>query len=135
MDNKRFTFSKKEKLCSRKVISALFDHGRSFYSGPFRVVWMKSSEPLPCPAQLAISIGKKTMPRAVKRNRVKRLVREAWRMNKHQLYTRLGEMNSHLYIMLIYTAKEIPGYAAMEREVDKLVGNFSLHLNAGTQNK
>lgn len=135
MDNTRFTFSKKERLCSRKVIAALFDEGKSFYSGPFRVLWMKSSDPLPCPAAVAISVGKKTMPKAVMRNRVKRLVREAWRLNKHKLYPRLEEMNIHLYIMLIYTANEIPGYEGLEKQMDKLIVNFSLHLSAAGQNK
>ena len=135
MDNKRFTFSKKEKLCSRKVIASLFHHGNSFYSGPFRVLWIKSSDKLPFPALMAISVGKKSLPAAVKRNRVKRLVREAWRLNKHKLYALLEEMNMQLYIMLIYTGDEIPEYASLERQVDKLVGNFSLHLTAPRQNK
>ncbi|MDT8400542.1 MAG: ribonuclease P protein component [Bacteroidales bacterium] len=134
MDKNNFTFSKKEKLCSRKVISLLFENGRSFYSEPFRILWMKSDNELPFPAQTVISAGKRTFPRAVTRNRIKRLVREVWRLNKNELYRQLQQMNTQVYIMIIYTGTKVPDYEKLETQMKDLVVKFSLYLASTMKN-
>lgn len=83
-----YTFGKAEKLCSRKLIEALFAGGsRSMGAFPLRVVFMKrerlDGEP---PVQVMISVSKRHFKRAVKRNRVKRQIREAYRLNKRLLW-------------------------------------------------
>ena len=83
----RYTFSKSEKLCSEKAIGRLFADGVSFVKFPLRVIYLveelaEGEEPI---CQVLISVPKKRFKRAVKRNRIKRLVREAYRLNKHLL--------------------------------------------------
>jgi len=134
MDNSKFTFKKKEKLCSRKVISHLFENGNSFYSEPFRVQWLRCDDKLPFPVLTAISVGKKSFPEAVSRNRIKRLIREVWRLNKQHLYLHLKQMNLQLYIMIIYSGKKIPEYNELDRQMRKLVESFSAHLKTVIQN-
>lgn len=128
MYSNKFTFGKKERLCSRKAISGLFEKGHSFYSPPFRVLWMVSVDDQHYPVRTGISAGKKSIPRAVDRNRVKRLVRETWRMNKHILYRQLEQLDMKLVIMIIYSGNTVPEYRDIEAGMNKLVRNFSLHL-------
>ena len=131
----KFTYSKKEKLYSRKVISRLFENGNSFYSEPFRLLWLKSEDINPYPAHAGVSVGKRSFPRAVDRNRIKRLIREAWRINKHQLYRQLEKLNLQIFIMIIYAGDKMPEYRELEAQMKDLVGKFSLHLTVISENK
>ena len=85
-----YTFGKAEKLVSRKLIEQLFSggNGRSMAAFPLRGVFMKKErgegEP---PAQVMVSVSKRHFKHAVKRNRVKRQVREAYRQNKSLLWS------------------------------------------------
>lgn len=134
MYSKKLTYSKKEKLCSRKVISRLFENGNTFYSDPLRILWLKSEETLSFPVQSAISVGKKSFPRAVDRNRIKRLMREAWRLNKHKLYNQLEKIRIKVVIMIIYSGKNIPEYNDLETIMNELIRKFSLHLTDISKN-
>ncbi len=128
MYNKRYGFGKKEKLCSRKVISLLFEKGNSFNEQPFRLVWTLNTDNIPFPAQTAISVGKKNIRQAVERNRIKRLIREAWRLNKDIIYNTLEKHKLQLYLMIIYSGPANIEYHDVEAGIKKLVNKFSLHL-------
>lgn len=87
------TFSKEERLCSKSDIERLFNRNgsRSMAAFPLRLVYMRTDagggRPL---AQVLVSVSKRHFKHAVKRNRVKRQVREAYRLSKHILYDKLG---------------------------------------------
>ena len=86
------TFGKEERLCGRTLIEKLFhkEGGRSMAAFPLRLVYMKTGAADGAPAvQMLVSVPKRCFKRAVKRNRVKRQVREAYRKNKHILYDKL----------------------------------------------
>lgn len=87
MEEKRYTLTKDERLCSKKLIERLFAGGnRSFPTFPLRVVYMAlSPEENSSEASILISVPKKRFKHAVKRNLVKRQVREAYRQHKHIL--------------------------------------------------
>ena len=73
-------FPKSERLCSRKAIEALFAGGnRAFSAFPLRVVYKVTDEPR---TQVLISVSKRHFKHAVDRNRAKRQIREAWRLNR-----------------------------------------------------
>lgn len=77
------TFPKHERLCSRKAIEALFAGGnRAFSAFPLRVVYRHASE-----LQILVSVSKRHFKHAVDRNRAKRQIREAWRLNRDILRT------------------------------------------------
>jgi ribonuclease P protein component len=116
---KKYFFKKEERLCSRKQIELLFSSGSSFVLYPFRIVWLRSEEPFPYPAQVAISVPKKKFKRAVDRNRIKRSIREAYRKNKEALlYQSLRENNHYLHFIIIYTGNEIFTAEEVEKKLN-----------------
>jgi ribonuclease P protein component len=103
-------FPNNERLKSTRRIAALFREAESFAQYPLRIIWKpavrKSGE---APVQFALSVAKKKFPKAVNRNRIRRLVREAWRLNKHLLEAYDPEENTGMDVMMLYvTAEELP---------------------------
>ena len=123
-----YTFRKEERLSSRKSISNLFEFGNSFAIFPFRVFWAECDNISPFPAQTAFTVSKKLFKKAVARNRIKRLMREAWRHNKHILYDHLEQHNIKVVIMLIYTSKEMPQHDFISNKVSQVVSKLLLIL-------
>ena len=72
----RNTFNKRERLCSKNLIGQLFDKGDSFLCYPLKVVFLKTELPADVPVQAAFSVGKRNIQSAVKRNQVKRKIKE-----------------------------------------------------------
>ncbi|MEY3369292.1 MAG: hypothetical protein RI973_2447 [Bacteroidota bacterium] len=114
---KRFTFKKTERLKSATAIARLFKEGHSFGVFPLRLVWMKMPERSDAvvPVQFAVSVSKRNFKSAVVRNRIKRQVREAWRLQKPSLYEQLQEMSGQLAFLVIYTAKEELPFTLIEK--------------------
>jgi len=100
------TFSKEERLCSKKIIENLFEGGSSLAVYPFRLVWLETELKTKYPVQITISVSKKNIARAVDRNKIKRQIREGYRKNKNILYKYLYKKNRQYAMALIYTAKD-----------------------------
>ena len=108
------TFGKTERLCSKKLIKELFNRGSSFYIYPFKVIFLPNPDQQLGHHQLLISVPKRTFKKAVDRNRIKRQVREAYRLNKkHAPVTNADS----LMIAYIYTAKESLKYQIIEEKL------------------
>lgn len=95
----RFTFGKAEKLKSRKQIEQLFVEGASLKEYPLRIRFLKISD-VGIPPKIAFSVPKRNFKRAVDRIRIKRLLRESYRMNKH-LFS--DGLKGEYIIMFLYT--------------------------------
>jgi ribonuclease P protein component len=115
------TFERSERLKSAKIIGSLFRDGNSFAAYPLRVVWAPTQAGPAGRATMAVSVSKKIFKTAVERNRVKRLVREAYRLQKHLLYERLETREEHISIMISYIGQEILPYKEVERGVTKML--------------
>ena len=101
------TLRKSERLDRKKVIEKMFAGGsRSFSVYPLRVVYLPVEE-LEADASILISVSKRRFKRAVKRNRVKRQIREAYRVNKHELLNILVERKCRLAIAFIYLSDKL----------------------------
>jgi ribonuclease P protein component len=113
----RQTFKKEERLTNKKVFENLFNSGKSFVVPPFRWVWIESKFDASFPVQLGISVPKKSFPKAVDRNKIKRRIRESYRKNKHPLYEILQKTNRSIALMIIYVAKQELPYAEIEKKM------------------
>ncbi|HIY88936.1 MAG TPA: ribonuclease P protein component [Candidatus Bacteroides pullicola] len=101
------TLHKAERLNRKKVIEKMFAGGsRSFSLFPLRVVWMPVDE-LDAPVSILVSVSKRHFKRAVKRNRVKRRVREAYRLNKQPLLNVVEQTGCHVAIAFIYLSDRV----------------------------
>lgn len=117
----RYTFKKNEKLKSRKTIEQLFKEGNSFSIFPFRILWCFNEHATDV-LQVGLTAGSKHFKKAVDRNRVKRLMREAYRLQKNELHEVLTRKpagpihqgpaggKKYLAVFIIYTGKELPDY-------------------------
>lgn len=106
------TLPKAEHLCSNKEMTDLFANGTSFVKYPLRIVFAPSTTTTPRPTQILISVPKKRFKHAVDRNRIKRLVREAYRLNKQLLCP-----PQPLNIAFIYIDNQLPTFASVQKAV------------------
>lgn len=111
-------FHKSERLKSHKAIEALFKQGQSFGQYPLRLVYTPwETGDHKSPIQVSVSVPKKKFPKAVDRNRIRRQIKEAWRLNKNWLYKKLPPESPAAALMIIYVAKESLPYEEIERVV------------------
>lgn len=118
------TFSKSEKLCSTKIITALFESGNIFHYSFFKVVWTYTTLPSESPVQAAFSVSKRGFRHAVSRNLARRRMREAFRKNKHGLYDHLSTRNKQVGMMIILKGDTIPDYAATEKTMKGVIAKL-----------
>lgn len=117
---KQFTLGKNERLKSRKAIDQLFNGGKSFSMPPFRVYYM-ISEDASSLLQFGAGVSSKNFKKAVDRNRIKRVTREAWRLQKNELAELLREQNKKLNVFFIYTMKDLPVYKTVYEKTGKII--------------
>lgn len=117
------TFKKAECLKSRNAIKLLFSKGRSVSQHPLKALWLPLELSNGFPAQVCITAPKKKFPKAWQRNRIKRLIREAYRMHKPLLYEYLISKQTQMALVFIFTGKEMPDYELIS---DKMVNIIEL---------
>lgn len=124
---KQFTLGKNERLKSRKLIEQLFKSGKSFTTFPFRVYYLL--QPSPFFLQFGAGVSNKNFKKAVDRNRIKRLTREAWRLQKNSLEESLKTNNKTLSVFLIYTQKELPDYKTIYDKTGLILKKLTKIIN------
>ena len=113
---------KYERICKENDIKALFEQGAGVSVYPYRVIYLfRHDESFRPTVRLLVSVSKKRFHHAVSRNRVKRLVREAWRRNKAPLYEICERDNNSVDVALVYTATVIHSYEEMLAKTKKAV--------------
>ncbi len=120
-DNQSYSFKKEERLSSKKIIKELFDKGSSFYLFPFKVIYLENSfskPEAPLPHQVLITVPKRKFKKAVARNRIRRQLKEGYRLQKHLIEP--STLQKSLSIALIYTSDKSLPYSKLSQKL-KLV--------------
>jgi ribonuclease P protein component len=120
---KDYCFSKQERLCKRNDFQVLLTEGQSVYVYPFRCVylWKESSAFL---VRIAVAASKKKFKRSVDRNKIKRLVREGYRLEKQLLYQQYKEKYQNLDLLIIYTETKIFPFSVFRRSISNLINKL-----------
>jgi ribonuclease P protein component len=128
---KRFTLGKNERLKSRKQIEQLFTDGKNFPLSPFRIYYrlMPIITGSRSNLQFGAGVSGKNFKRAVDRNRIKRLTREAYRVQKIQLQEILKQKGVQLNLFFIYTGKELPVFSMMKEKVNVILNKMIKIVN------
>ncbi len=127
----RYTLGKEEKLKGRKLIEKLFAEGKRVKSFPIQLIYFKNLEETDATVKVGFSVPKRNIKLAVNRNRIKRVLREVYRKNKHIFSSQLKE--SYVF-MFIYMAKEEINYAELELTITKLCDKFLTKINEDEEN-
>lgn len=115
MDHKKQTFPKVEKLCSQIAISNTFKKGDKYFKYPFRMYVLPNQAEV---NKVLISVPKKMQKLAVSRNHLKRLTREAYRLNKNK-YIDSEKQTSN--IAFVYLSKEIVNSELIHQSIEFLL--------------
>jgi len=121
------TLSKSERLCLKKDIGLLFEEGEKWHGYPFRVLLRKeNSESENSSASMLVSVAKRNFKHATDRNRLKRQIREAYRLNKEILFSHLNNRPSEngsiqIHIGFIYTAKTMESWEVIRKRMVRLL--------------
>ena len=113
MSEGKFTYSKAEKLKSQKAIEQLFLEGKSVSAYPLRLVYLKDVNE----TKVGVSVSKRNFKKAVDRNRIKRLLREGYRLNKNML---INNNTKGYTFMILYISKEMPDFEFIDTKIKAL---------------
>lgn len=117
----KYTLGKQERLKRRKLIEKLYTEGKSVKSFPLRMMYLQTQHTSDFPCQVGVSVPKRNFKLAVSRNRIKRLLRESYRLQKEIVYNNLEEP----YVFMIsYIGKEEPVYEEVFLKMQKLLNLF-----------
>jgi len=114
--SKQFTLGKNERLKHRKFIEQLFNEGKHFSVFPFRLYYLFTEE-LTSPLQAGFSASTRNFKKAVDRNRIKRVTKEAYRLQKNNLRSQLVIRKKKLAIFIVYTDKQLPAFTIVKDRV------------------
>ncbi|MGZ5282960.1 MAG: ribonuclease P protein component [Bacteroidia bacterium] len=126
MISERHTFSKAEKLCSEKIISDIFSRRltKSAFSFPILAIWRYQALPAPFPAQILFSVPKKKIKQSNQRNRIRRQLREIYRLQKNILYESLSLQRLQCAVVIVYNAQESIPFAQLENAFKEVIAKM-----------
>lgn len=119
-------FPKGERLNNVKQIENLYAKGDKFMAYPFSVRFIYSKEQSKENTKMSVLLvaPKRYQKLAVNRNRAKRLLREAYRLNKHSLQKRIINSSSQLFISIALVSKTMPDYLLTEQKVKEILSSI-----------
>jgi ribonuclease P protein component len=121
----RLTFKKRERLKSRKTIETLFVQNKSIKLYPFKLVWLVEPNDAVLCLKMGVSVSKRQFKTAVKRNLIKRKMRECLRINKSLIHANLGDKKITLSFMIIFMGSEVVPYSDFDNKIKQLLIRLS----------
>jgi len=121
------SFPKSEKITSKKVIKSVFRNGKQHYQYPLKIFFLdaqaSTQEP---PLKVLVSVPKKKFKKAVDRNKIKRQLREVFRLNKQQLLDRLQVSEKIARISIVYIAKKAEPYELINKSYQSIINQLPI---------
>ena len=122
----RNTLPKKERLCGKTAISKLLAKGKHGNVPGMRYLCLYGNDAEV--NRIVVSVSKKFFKRAVKRNLLKRRIRESWRKQKHAL-----KLEGNLDILLMYSVKEVLSYEEIYSAVGQIIENLNTRYGSRSE--
>ncbi len=127
-----FALGKHEKLKSRKLIEKLFSEGKSVKKFPLRLIFLEIDHDSEAQLQVSFSVPKRNFKKAVDRNRIKRLLRESYRLKKKDLGM---DFDKSCIFMITFIGKKEPTFDEIEQKTEKILKMFANELKNKTDEK
>ena len=127
-------FPKSEHLCGEKRITRLFTQGEAFIAYPLRVVYLISPKKDVEVVSVMVSVPKKRFKRAVKRNLLKRRMREAYRLNKQELTSLLSEKELQIHVAFNYVSDDVMDFSQIEKKMKAALQRLIEKINTSDTN-
>ena len=119
-------FPKTEKLKSNTLIDDLFKKGQSVTVFPMRLYFMPIDDAAVTTFKTGVSVPKRNFKLAVDRNRIKRLMREVFRKNKHLVY---GKTKQQYALLFVFIGNKTPDYDFVENKLKACLNKFNLRTD------
>lgn len=116
------SFGKKERLKSKKLFTQLFEEGKSISSYPLKLIYVPAQH-LEVSIKAGVTVSKRNFKSAVHRNRIKRLLREAYRRNKALVF---NNTDARFAFLFLYLGKEMPTFKQLDQKVKLVLNKFKV---------
>lgn len=120
----RLCFEKSDRLCSQRRISDIFRTGSVLFNHPLKVLYLPNGNQL---SRVVISVPKRLFKRAVKRNQIKRQIREILRIAHFRDFTTNG-----VDLCILFIGKEMPDYKLLNEKITDVLEKISKRVERGT---
>jgi ribonuclease P protein component len=110
------------------IIDKVFETGKVIVGPSFKLIWLKAEERDEQPVKIVITVPKRNFKKAVHRNKLKRRFREIYRKNKIELYSDIK--SGTIYIMLMYTGRELITYTDAEAKIKKMLSKLNAEMKS-----
>jgi ribonuclease P protein component len=123
-----YAFPKAEKLCRKKLIETLYGSGKAIKTPAVILVYMITDLPEPVPSQALFTVSRRNFKKAHDRNRIKRLMREGYRLNKSVHNHTLSERGKQAALMFIFTGRTEPSHDYVFQKISELLRRFTAEI-------
>lgn len=130
---KNYSISSVERIKNREIFDQVFKNGYVIKKYPLKVIWSYAEKNEEVPAKMGVCVSRRRFKQAVRRNYIKRRIKEAYRQNKTKLSHFLEENNWHLYIVVVYVSDKLAEYERIEERMNEALDELMRQLKKDSE--